>query len=58
MRHSIDGIIRHGQTKQTVFMEPQAVVQINRLLRQVEVAIEEVARICELSDYLGLWGVH
>ncbi len=55
MRHDLDGIIHDvSQTKQTVFMEPQAVVQINNLLRQIEMQItEEIERLLkQLSEYL------
>lgn len=55
MRHDLDGIIHDvSQTKQTVFMEPQAVVQINNALRQIESQItEEIERLLkELSHYL------
>lgn len=54
-QHSIDGVI-HGssQTKQTVFMEPSAVVPINNRLRQVEVEIDdEIERLLvDFSNYL------
>lgn len=54
-QHSVSGVI-HGssQTKQTVFMEPEAVVPINNRLRQVEVEIEEeIERLLQqLSEYL------
>jgi len=55
-QHSVEGVI-HGssQTKQTVFMEPEAVVPINNRLRQVENEIEnEIERLLiELSNYLA-----
>ncbi|GIL18706.1 MAG: endonuclease MutS2 [Oligoflexia bacterium] len=55
-QHSVDGII-HGssQTKQTVFMEPEAVIPVNNRLRQVEVEIEdEIERLLtQLSEYLS-----
>lgn len=54
-QHSVDGVI-HGssQTKQTVYMEPEAVIPINNRLRQVEVEIEdEIERLLtQLSQYL------
>lgn len=56
MRYGLEGIIHDvSHTKQTVFMEPQAVVQVNNALRQVEVEItEEVERLLkELSQYLS-----
>lgn len=55
-QHSVDGVI-HGssQTKQTVYMEPEAVIPINNRLRQVEVEIEdEIERLLtQLSEYLA-----
>lgn len=55
MQHYMPGVI-HGssQTKQTVYMEPEAVVPMNNRLRQVEVEIEdEIERLLtELSHYL------
>ncbi|PWU18679.1 MAG: endonuclease MutS2 [Bdellovibrio sp.] len=55
-QHSIEGVI-HGssQTKQTVFMEPEAIIPVNNRLRQVEVEIEdEIERLLvQLSEYLA-----
>lgn len=55
-QHFVGGVI-HGssQTKQTVFMEPEAVIPLNNRLRQVEVEIEdEIERLLtELSEYLA-----
>lgn len=56
MRHELEGIIHDmSHTKQTVYMEPQAVVQVNNALRQVEIKIEEeIERILkELSNFLS-----
>lgn len=59
MQHYMPGVI-HGssQTKQTVFMEPEAIIPMNNRLRQVEVEIEdEIERLLvELSKYL--YGLH
>lgn len=56
MQHFVPGVI-HGssQTKQTVFMEPEAVIPMNNRLRQIEVEIEdEIERLLlEISDYLS-----
>lgn len=58
-QHAVTGVI-HGssQTKQTVYMEPEAVVPLNNRLRQIEVEIEEeIERILlQLSNYLGTLG--
>lgn len=55
MQHGVDGII-HGssQSKQTVFMEPDAVVPLNNRLKQIEVEIEEEIErlLTTLSQYL------
>lgn len=55
MQHFTPGVI-HGssQTKQTVFMEPEAIVPLNNRIRQIEVEIdEEIERILtEISEYL------
>ncbi len=55
MQHYMPGVI-HGssQTKQTVFMEPEATIPLNNRLRQIEVEIDdEIERILtELSKYL------
>jgi DNA mismatch repair protein MutS2 len=56
MQHHLPGVI-HGssQTKQTVYMEPEALVPLNNRLRQIEVEIEdEIERLLtELSVYLA-----
>jgi DNA mismatch repair protein MutS2 len=55
MKSFMAGVI-HGssQTKQTVFMEPEAIVPLNNRLRMVEVEIEEEIErlLIELSTYL------
>lgn len=55
MQHFFPGII-HGssQSKQTVFMEPDAVIPLNNRLRQIEVEIEEEIErlLTALSRYL------
>lgn len=56
MQQHLPGVI-HGssQSKQTVFVEPQAVIPNNNRLRQIEVEIEdEIERLLtELSKYLS-----
>ncbi len=55
MQHHVEGIIHaSSQSKQTVFMEPEAVVPLNNRLREIEVQIEaEIERLLqELSQYL------
>lgn len=56
MQHFVPGII-HGssQSKQTVFMEPEAVIPLNNRLRQIEVEIEEEIErlLIEISEYLA-----
>jgi DNA mismatch repair protein MutS2 len=56
MQHSLQGVI-HGssQTKQTVYMEPEAVIPMNNRLREIEVEIEEEIErlLTELSIYLS-----
>lgn len=56
MQHFVPGVI-HGssQTKQTVYMEPEAVIPMNNRLRQVDVEIEdEIERLLlEISEYLA-----
>ena len=55
MQHFVPGIIHaSSQSKQTVFMEPEAVVPLNNRLREIEVQIEaEIERLLqELSEYL------
>jgi DNA mismatch repair protein MutS2 len=56
MKHYLPGVI-HGssQTKQTVFIEPEAVVPLNNRIRQIEVEIEdEIERLLtQLSEYLA-----
>jgi len=57
MRHNIGGIIHASSgSKQTVFMEPQAIIPLNNRIRQIEIDIEkEVNRLLqEVSDYLYL----
>jgi len=55
-QHAVEGVI-HGssQTKQTVYMEPGAVIPLNNRLRQVEVEIEEeIERLLQqISEYLA-----
>ncbi len=55
LKHFVPGVV-HGssQTKQTVFIEPEAVVPINNRLKQVEIEIEdEIERLLtDLSNYL------
>jgi DNA mismatch repair protein MutS2 len=51
-QHSIKGVI-HGasQTKQTVYIEPDATIHLNNRLREIEVAIEEeVERILQTTS--------
>jgi DNA mismatch repair protein MutS2 len=55
-QHQVKGMIQaHSQSKQTVFIEPEEVIQLNNRLRQVEWSIEqEVERILtELTHYLS-----
>lgn len=56
MQHFVPGVI-HGssQTKQTVYMEPEAVIPMNNRVRQIEVEIEdEIERLLhEISDYMS-----
>lgn len=55
MQHHVPGIIHaSSQSKQTVFMEPEAVVPLNNRLREIEVQIEaEIERLLQaLSEYL------
>lgn len=56
MQHFVPGVI-HGssQTKQTVFIEPEAIIPLNNRLRQVEVEIEEEIErlLIEISNYLS-----
>ncbi|MCB0377678.1 MAG: Smr/MutS family protein [Bdellovibrionales bacterium] len=57
MRHELEGIIHAtSSSKQTVFMEPQAIVPLNNRIKELEVDVEkEVARLLkEVSDYLFL----
>ncbi len=54
-QHQVKGMIQaHSQTKQTVFIEPDAVIPMNNRLRQVDWEIEqEIERIItELSQYM------
>lgn len=55
MKHYLPGVV-HGasQTKQTVYIEPEAVVPMNNRIRQIEVEIEdEIERLLvDLSKYL------
>lgn len=55
MQHFAHGVM-HGssQTKQTVFIEPEAIVPLNNRIRQIEIEIEaEIERILmEISEYL------
>jgi DNA mismatch repair protein MutS2 len=56
MQSQVDGIIHDAsQTKQTVFMEPQAIVTTNNRLRQIEIDIEKEIKklLTNLSSYLG-----
>lgn len=55
MQHQLGGIIHDvSQTKQTVFMEPQEVVQQNNSLRQINSSIEEEIQrlLIQTSRYL------
>jgi DNA mismatch repair protein MutS2 len=55
MRHELEGIIHAtSSSKQTVFMEPQAIVPLNNRIKQLEADIEkEVEKLLrEISDYL------
>ncbi|MCB9072728.1 MAG: Smr/MutS family protein [Bdellovibrionaceae bacterium] len=55
MRHDLPGIIHAtSASKQTVFMEPQAIVPLNNQLKQVEAEIDdEIDRLLnEISQYL------
>ena len=56
MQHFVDGVI-HGSshTKQTVFMEPEAVIPMNNRMRQLEGEIElEIDRLLlEVSQYMN-----
>ena len=56
MQHFVDCVI-HGssQTKQTVFMEPEAIIPMNNRVRQIEVEIEiEIERLLmEISEYMA-----
>lgn len=55
MRHELEGIIHAtSSSKQTVFMEPQAIVPLNNRIKQLEIDIEkEIAKLLkEISDYL------
>ncbi|MFZ3231577.1 MAG: Smr/MutS family protein [Pseudobdellovibrio sp.] len=56
MQHFVPGIT-HGssQTKQTVFIEPEAIVPMNNRMREIEVQIDdEIERLLfEISNYLS-----
>lgn len=56
MKHYMPGVT-HGssQTKQTVFIEPEAVVPMNNRIRQIEIDIEEEIErlLTQLSHYLS-----
>ena len=55
MRHELEGIIHAtSSSKQTVFMEPQAIVPLNNRIKSLETEIEsEIERLLrEISDYL------
>ena len=57
MRHELEGIIHaRSSSKQTVFMEPQAIVPLNNRIKQLEIDVEdEIARLLkQVSDYLFL----
>ncbi|MES2803868.1 MAG: Smr/MutS family protein [Bdellovibrionota bacterium] len=55
MQHFVPGVIHaSSQSKQTVYIEPEAIIPINNRLRHVEVEIdEEIERLLvEISNYL------
>lgn len=54
-RHDINGIIHDSSaTKQTVFMEPEAIIPLNNKIKQIDGEIEkEIERLlAEISEYL------
>lgn len=55
LKHYVPGVV-HGssQTKQTVYIEPEATIPMNNRLREVEVEIEEEIErlLIEISNYL------
>ena len=56
MRHDIDGIIQDmSSSKQTVFMEPEAIVPLNNRIREIQIDIEkEIEKLLrKISDYLS-----
>ncbi|MFN3454485.1 MAG: endonuclease MutS2, partial [Pseudobdellovibrio sp.] len=56
MQHFVPGVIHaSSQSKQTVYIEPEAIIPVNNRLRQVEVEIEdEIERLLiEVSNYLS-----
>lgn len=55
MQHYVPGIIHaSSQSKQTVYIEPEAVVPLNNRIRHIEVEIEEEIErlLIEISNYL------
>lgn len=55
-QHSLEGVIHDSsQSKQTVFMEPKEVVELNNQIRQTDIRIEREIEILltELSHYLS-----
>lgn len=55
MQHFVPGVIHaSSQSKQTVYIEPEAIIPINNRLRHVEVEIEEEIErlLVEVSNYL------
>ncbi|MEQ1878231.1 MAG: Smr/MutS family protein [Bdellovibrionia bacterium] len=55
-QHSFEGVIHDSsQSKQTVFMEPKEVVELNNQIRQIDIRIEREIEILltELSQYLS-----
>ena len=55
MRHELEGIIHAtSSSKQTVFMEPQAVVPLNNRIKQIEIQIQkEIEKLLkEISNFL------
>lgn len=55
MQHFVPGVVHaSSQSKQTVYIEPEAIIPINNRLRHVEVEIEEEIErlLIEISNYL------
>lgn len=56
MQHFVPGVVHAAsQSKQTVYIEPEAVIPLNNRLRHIEVEIEEEIErlLVEISNYLG-----